>query len=312
MGPGDPNAVAGGAPVVQPAANEPGDGGAAFPPPPLPPEDPFGGTIPLAGQGRDAPTDGTPEQAAPPALGPGSDNFDNAFEAGRRALAEQDAAAALDDPMPAPEPAVVDEPEPVVVDDAAEESVSSGVPDVVDITDPDEFPNDSKPMPLPKPVEPPVTEAPPPAPAAPVPPPVEAPEVPPVESEVAPERPVGVQDPADLREAAGHYRAAADLLEQAADEIEAGDAALAGESDPEDPAGQGGGVDTDTVKDGTAAGAGAGSTEGGDVDLDGVRVTVDASDLKVTVNGEPVAVEFNGTVDADTAGDDTTEAPTAA
>jgi len=141
----------------------------------------------------------------------------------------------------------------------------------------------------------------------------------PVESEVAPERPAGLQDPADLREAAGHYRAAADLLDQAADEIEAGDAALAGESDPEQSNGQGGGADTDTVEDGTSDTSYVDSTEGSDVDLDGVRVEIDVSDLKVTVNGEPVAVEFDGTVDpdrgtvqVDTAGDDTAEAPAAA
>jgi len=286
-GSGDPNAVAGGAPVVEPTVMEPGDGGAPSPPQPPPAEDPFKGTIPPPGQGRDAPMDGTPEQAAPPALGPGSDNFDYAFEAGQRALAEQDAAAALDDPDPAPEPAAV-EPEPVVVDDATEESVSPDVPDVVDITDPDEFPNDSKPMPLPKPVEPPVTEAPPPAPAAPVPPPVEAAPVAPVESEATP-------DSAAVRKAAGHFHAAGDLLDQAADEIDAGNAALAGESDPEAPAGQGGGVDTDTVADEPAAVAGA----------DGARVEVTISGLEITVDGETetVAVELDGmvAVDADDA-----------
>jgi len=294
MGPGDPNAVAGGAPVVQPAANEPGDGGAAFPPPPLPPEDPFGGTIPPAGQGRDAPTDGTPEQAAPPALGPGSDNFDNAFEACRRALAEQDATAALDDPEPTPAPVKVT-PEPVVVDDE---------PKVIDITPPDAFPAapepESEPMPLPEPVKPPVTEAPPPAPAAPVPPPVE--------SETTPERPAGVQDSAAVRKAAGHFHAAGDLLEQAADEIDAGNAALAAESDPEESTGSGGGVDTATVEDG----ADVDSVEDSDVDLDGVRVTIDASDLKVTVNGEPVDVELDGAIAVDTAGDDAPEVTKAA
>jgi len=350
-GPGNPNAQPAGAPAVVPMAMEPGDGGAAFPPPQPPPADeggndgfhptegdpskpdlnrpldtaegdladnsggdPFNGTIPRPGEGTDAA--GNPFDPTPPDLGSseaepeGSKNFNDAVAAGERARAAGDAAAVLDDPGPAPAPVKVTS-EPVVVDDA-EASVPSGVPDVVDITDPDAFPNDSKPMPLPEPVEPPVTEAPPAAPAAPLPPPVEAAEVTPVESEVTPERPAGVQDPADLREAAGHYRASADLLDQAAAEIEAGDAALAGESDPEQSTGQGGGVDRD-----------------------GARVTVDISDLKVTVNGEAVAVELGGmvavevddaadntgvsdvdsdrgTVQGDKAGDDGTEAPAAA
>jgi len=202
----------------------------------------------------------------------------------------------LDDPEPAPEPVKVT-PELVVVDDE---------PDVIDITDPNAFPSDPEPEPKPEPV-------PLPAPAAPVPTPVEAAEVAPVESEVTPERPAGVQDPADLREAAGHYRAAADLLDQAADEIEAGDAALAGESDPEVSDGQGGGVDTDTVEDGTSDAAGdVDSTEGNDVDPDGTRVTIDISDLKVTVDGEAVDVELDGAIAVDTAGDDAPEVTTAA
>ena len=158
-----------------------------------------------------------------------------------------------------------------------------------------------EPMPLPEPVEPPVTEAPP---AVPV--PIEAAEVTPADSAEV-ERPAGVQDPADLREAAGHYRTAADLLEQAADEIEAGDAALAGESAPEVSDGQGGGVDTDTVEDGPTDGAGVDPAPSSDVDLDGARVEVTISGLEITVNGETetVDVELDGTVDVDDAEADT-------
>ena len=295
-GEGDPNAVAGGAPVeVVSAAMEPGD-----------PEPPGVGDdgkqwAPETGGPLNSvfmpPPPGTPPHpsAAPPPPGEGSDNFKSAVEAGQRVRAEQDAAAALDDPKPTPKPVEVT-PEPVVVEDG---------PEVIDITDPDAFPSDPdpEPMPLPAPVAP-VTETPPPAPAAPAPPLVEAAEVAPVESEVTPERPAGLQDPAAMREAAGHYRAAADLLDQAADEIEAGDAALAGESDPEQSTGQGGGVDTDTVEDGTSDTAGD-STEGNDVDTDGTRVTIDISDLKVTVNDESVDVELDGAIDVDTDGDDT-------
>ncbi len=134
-----------------------------------------------------------------------------------------------------------------------------------------------------------------------------------------------------MREAAGHYRAAADLLMQAADAIEAGDAALAGETDPERSTGQGGGVDTDAAEDGAFDAADVDSIEGNDVDRDGASVEIDISGLKVTVNGEAVAVELGGTIDVevddtevsdvdsdrgtvqvDTAGDDAAEAPAAA
>jgi len=272
------------------------DGGASTQPPQPPPdEDPFNGTIPRAGEGTDGPdAAGRPLDPTLPDLAldssgakpEGSNNFQQAVEAGERARAAGDAAAALDKSEPAPESVDV-APEPVVVDDEPE-------PEVIDITPLDAFPSDPEPepMPLPAPVEPPVTEAPAPAPAAPAPAPIES-------VDVTPERPAGVQDPADLREAAGHYRAAADLLEQAADEIEAGDAALAGESDPELSDGQGGGVDIDDEAfDAT--------------DPDGASVKVTISDLEIKVgDGETheVDVELNGTIDVDATGDDATEAP---
>ena len=233
------------------------------------------------------PPPGTPPHPSATPPGEGSVNLQEAVKAGERVRAGQDAAAALEDPKPALEPIEV-APEPVVVEDE---------PEVVDVTPPDAFPAapEPEPVPLPAPVEL-VTEAQ--LPAAPAPPPVKAAEVVPVESEATPERPAGVQDPAAQREAAGHYRAAADLLMQAADAIEAGDAALAGETDPEQSTGQGGGVDTAEDEPGDGD-----STEGNDVDLDGARVEIDISDLKVTVNGEAVAVELGGTVEVDTADD---------
>ena len=202
--------------------------------------------------------------------------------------------------------------------DDSEPEVAEVAPEPVPVEEIPAPAPEPEPVPLPAPIVP-VTETPPPAPAAPL--PVEVAEVAPADSAVTPERPAGVQDPADLREAAGHYRTAADLLEQAADEIEAGDAALAGGSDPEESTGQGGSVDTNTVEDETPAGADADSVDGNDVD----RVEIDMSDLKVTVNGEAVAVELGGTIDVevdavddtevsdvDTARGDATEVPVAA
>jgi len=268
--------------------------------------------IPPAGQGLDAAggSDGSgnpyaPAQvnpAGPPAFGLGSDNFNEAYEAGQRARAENE--GILDtgsDPAPEPQDAAdasnsYPADEPAVEEEHVHEQDDSAA-EVAEVA-----PVEEVPAPDPAPIVP-VTEAPP---AVPV--PVEAAEVTPAEAAEV-ERPAGVQDPADLRKGAGHYRAAADLLEQAATEIEAGDAALAGESGPEQSTGQGGSTEVDPVD--TDESSKVDTDESSESDGKGTAtVELRIGGLELTADGETeeVDLEISGPVQVTASGSNSSAA----
>jgi len=327
-GPGNPNAQPAGAPTVVPMANDLGDGGAAFPPPPgdeggndgfhsLPgqpgvpdlnrPLDPTEGdladdhtqagrgtapasldsVIPPAGQGRDAPMDGTAEQAAPPAVGQGSDNWNDAVAAGERARAAGDAAAALDKPEPADKPD-----HEGAASEALDNAVNQGQ-EWVDSQDDSGDPPAPAPAPEPAPV--------------PLPAPVETvtpAEVPPAEvtpAEVAPAEVTPAETTpeaaekqiAGLRAAATELRDAADSLDAAADHLEE----LQSPSDTTKPA-----ADTD-AEDGT--GGGTDTEEVSNVDLNGADVSISIAGIDIEVNDETRSINLviNGKI---VAGDDGT------
>ena len=333
-GSGDPNAQPDGAPVVEPMANEPGDGGATPPTPPPGDEDdgfhplpgcvtvpdecppdlnrpydttddptdgPAGGdladdhsqadrdtapgsldsVIPPAGQGLDPSehpaaggTDGSGNPYAPPPPGEGSDNLQQAIEAGERAAAAGDAAAALDDPEPADEPD-----HEGAASEALDDAVNQGQ-EWVDSQDDDSEAKatddaQSKPAPPPSPAELPAPVVPPPAEVAPAEVALPTPETTPAATgEEAAERKEEISKLRDLeaayQEASDHVGAAADALEKVDDE---GPGTAGAESTE---TGQGGGTVERTE-----------SADTSDVNFSGqVNIDLTLNNVKITVNGQ--------------------------
>ena len=313
-GPGNPNAQPASAPVeVAPMLMETSaDGGAgtSTPPPggeggndgfhPLPgdpskpdlnrpydptegdlADDPFNDTIPAAGQGRDAPMDGTAEQAASPGDGK-TGNFERIIAEGE---AERAAAAALEESKPADEPdhegAAAE-----ALDDAVnqgQEWVDSQGDDseaeVSEETQTGSSTDDaqSEPAPVPPPAELPAPVVPPAPPAE-----VASAEVTPAET--TPE--ATEKQIAGLRAVATDLRDAADSLDAAADQLEE----LQSPSDTTEPAG-----DTD-AEDGV--GGGTDTEEVSDVDLHGADISIQIVGIDIQVNGvtEEIDLSINGSL----------------
>ena len=342
-GPGNPNAQPAGAPVVVPMAMEPGDGGAAFPPPLPPPADEGGNdgfhptegdpskpdlnrpydptegdladdhtqaasldsVIPPAGQGLDPSehpaaggTDGNENPYAPPPPGEGSDNLQQAIEAGERAAAAGDAAAALDDPKPA------DKPEHEgAASEALDDAVNRGQ-EWVDSQD------DSGGPPAPAPAPEPAAPAPEPAPV-PLPAPVETvipAEVTPAEVTPAETTPEAAEKQiAGLRAAATELRDAADSLDAAADHLEelqspSGTTESTGDADVED----GTGGTTKPTDDTNVEDDASGDTDAeiSNVNLEGADISIKVAGIEIVVNGktEKINLSVNGTIDVDVNG----------
>jgi len=243
--------------------------------------------IPPAGQGIGNFPPGTPQEAAPPAIGVGSENWNRAVEAGERSRAEQDAAAALEESEPAVEPdrdpegaasealedAVDQGQEWVDSQDNDSEAEVAGETQTVPATDEAE----SEPAPVPPPAELP----------APVVPPAPPAEVAPAEvtpAETTPEA-TGKQI-AGLRAVATDLRDAADSLDAAADQLEE----LQSPSDTTEPAG-----DTD-AEDGV--GGGTDTEEVSDVDLHGADISIQIVGIDIQVNGvtEEIDLSINGSL----------------
>jgi len=255
-------------------------------------DDPFNGTIPRAGEGIDAagnPFDPTPDLAldSSGAEPEPSDNFQRAFEVGQQARAEQDAAAALDNPEPAIEP---DRDPEGAASEALDDAVNQGQ-EWVDSQDNDSEAEvagetqtgsatddaQSEPAPVPPPAELP----------APVVPPAPPAEVAPAEvtpAETTPE--AAEKQVAGLRAAATDLRDAADSLDAAADRLEE----LQSPSDTTEPAG-----DTD-AEDGV--GGGTDTEEVSDVDLHGADISIQIVGIDIQVNGvtEEIDLSINGSL----------------
>jgi len=269
---------------------EPGDGGAAFPPPQPPPGgDPFNGTIPRAGEGTDGlDADGNPFDPTLPDLADSSgaeqpepsNNFQRAVEAGERARAAGDAAAALDKPEPADKPDH---------EGAASEALDNAVNQGQEWVDSQD---DSGDPPAPAPAPEPAAPAP-----EPVPLPAPAETVTPVEvtpAEVAPAEVVPAETTpeaaekqiAGLRAAATELRDAADSLDAAADHLEE----LQSPSDTTEPA-----ADTD-AEDGV--GGGTDTEEVSNVDLHGADISIQIAGIDIQVNGvtEEIDLSINGSL----------------
>ena len=315
--PGNPNAQPAGAPVVVPMANEPGDGGAAFPPPgdeggndgfhPLPGDpskpdlnrpydrtdgdlakDPFNGTIPRAGEGTGGnPFDPTLTDLADPseAEPEPSNNFQRAVEAGERARAAGDAAAALEESEPADEPdheGAASEALDNAVDQGQEWVDSQGDDSEAEVSEETQTGSStddaqSEPAPVPPPAELP-------APVVPSAPPAEVAPAEVTPAETTPEA-TGKQI-AGLRAVATDLRDAADSLDAAADQLEE----LQSPSDTTEPAG-----DTD-AEDGV--GGGTDTEEVSDVDLHGADISIQIVGIDIQVNGvtEEIDLSINGSL----------------